>query len=109
MRALLADARGKSDAHSAARARLESVRAQREELRLKREAHELCRTAEFDTAVDFIAGSYLRHYGAVPARFFPHDLMARRRLEDELRIAQTGVADDCQRQSESLHASGKAA
>lgn len=93
---------------SVGRRQFEAARAKREELRLKRECHEVCYTREFDQAVDQIAFSWLNHLAPVPARIGGPDLALRRRAEQELRTAQEAVSEDLKRLSETLHNTGKA-
>jgi phage terminase Nu1 subunit (DNA packaging protein) len=88
--------------HGDARRRLEELKVQREQLRARREASELCRTADFDAAIDMLGGSVLRHLGPLPARLAPHDLALRRAIEAELRAAQLAMADDFKAEADKL-------
>jgi hypothetical protein len=68
MQELLKDARERSDAHGAARAKLDSLRAQREGLKLQRECNDLVRLSEFKTAIDAVAFCVLKHLDPLPSR-----------------------------------------
>ena len=108
-RALIEDARARSEAHSAARSKLEQLRAAREELRLKKECNEVVYRREFDQLVDAVAFAVLKHYSPLPSRIGGRDLELRRRCEIEVRIAQQGLSDEMKRMADNLGATGRAA
>ena len=109
MQALLKDASERSDKHSAQRAKLDELRAAREELKLRRECNDLVRLSEFKTAIDAVAFCVLRHLDPLPARIGGRDLELRRRCESEIRAAQAGMSADMQAQADSLKDTGRAA
>jgi hypothetical protein len=108
-RALIEDARARSEAHSAARSKLEQLKAAREELRLKKECNEVVYRREFDQLVDAVAFAVLKHYSPLPSRIGGRDLELRRRCEIEVRIAQQGLSDEMKRMADNLGATGRAA
>lgn len=108
MRAILTDARARSEAHSAARARLDQVKIEREQLRLAREAGTLVRLSEFSEAIDGVAYCVLKHLAPLPSRLGGRDLVARKRVEAELRIAQQGMSDEMAQMAAKLAETGKA-
>jgi hypothetical protein len=97
MNSLLTDARQRSDAHSAARARLDDLRASREKLRLMKECREVCYTKEFDEFGLAVYAAHVRHYGPLAARIGGRDLAVRQRAEKELMAAQQGLSDELKR------------
>ena len=108
-RALIEDARARSEVHSAARSKLEQLKAAREELRLKKECNEVVYRREFDQLVDAVAFAVLKHYSPLPSRIGGRDLELRRRCEIEVRIAQQGLSDEMKRMADNLGATGRAA
>ena len=108
-RALIEDTRARSEAHSAARSKLEQLKAAREELRLKKECNEVVYRREFDQLVDAVAFAVLKHYSPLPSRIGGRDLELRRRCEIEVRIAQQGLSDEMKRMADNLGATGRAA
>jgi hypothetical protein len=108
-RALIEDARARSEAHSAARSKLEQLKAAREELRLKKECNEVVYRREFDQLVDAVAFAVFKHYSPLPSRIGGRDLELRRRCEIEVRIAQQGLSDEMKRMADNLGATGRAA
>ena len=108
-RALIEDARARSEAHSAARSKLEQLKAAREELCLKKECNEVVYRREFDQLVDAVAFAVLKHYSPLPSRIGGRDLELRRRCEIEVRIAQQGLSDEMKRMADNLGATGRAA
>jgi hypothetical protein len=95
--------------HSAARSKLEQLKAAREELRLKKECNEVVYRREFDQLVDAVAFAVLKHYSPLPSRIGGRDLELRRRCEIEVRIAQQGLSDEMKRMADNLGATGRAA
>ena len=108
-RALIEDARARSEAHSSARSKLEQLKAAREELRLKKECNEVVYRREFDQLVDAVAFAVLKHDPPLPSRIGGRDLELRRRCEIEVRIAQQGLSDEMKRMADNLGATGRAA
>jgi hypothetical protein len=108
MKALLSDARERSDAHSAAKTKLEQLKAASLELRLKKECHELVYRSELQQANDALVFSVLNRLAPLPAKIGGRDLTLRRRVEEELRIAQNLMSSDMLAQAEALENTGKA-
>jgi hypothetical protein len=58
--------------------------------------------------IDAVIGKLIVHLNMVPARCTP-DLKLRKTIESEINRARTMAADECDRQAQSLEATGKAA
>jgi hypothetical protein len=102
VRALITDARARSDAHSASRARLDDLRASREKLKLLKECREVVYTREFDEFGLAVYAAHVRHYGPLAARIGGRDLAVRQRAEKELMAAQQGLSDELKRLGEAI-------
>jgi phage terminase Nu1 subunit (DNA packaging protein) len=108
MRALLSDARERSEAHSAARAELDKLRTAREQLKLKKECSEVVYLHEFQTAIDAVAFSVLQRLAPLASRIGKQDLALRRLVEGEVRAAQALMSSDMKAQADALENTGKA-
>jgi hypothetical protein len=104
MNSLLTDARQRSDAHSASRARLDDLRASREKLRLMKECREVVYVKEFDEFSLAVYGAHVTHYGPLAARIGGRDLAVRQRAEKELMAAQQGLSDELKRLGDGIKA-----
>ena len=102
VRALLTDARARSDAHSQARARLDNLKAQREKLRLMKECREVCYVSEFKELTDQVAFSVLNRLSPLPAQIGGRDLKLRQLVDAKLRDAQNLMSEDMLKLSEQL-------
>jgi hypothetical protein len=102
VRAILSDARARSDAHSGARARLDDLKAQRAKLRLMKECREVCRVSEFEDFCLAVYGAHVKHYGPLAARIGGRDLALRKLAEKELGDAQQGLSDEMKRLGEAI-------
>ena len=109
MRALLADARVRSEAHSATRAKLDELRAQREQLRIQRESHDLVRLADFTAAITAVAGAVLKHLSPLSAQIAGRDVALGRRVDDHVRRAQQGISDDLGALADQMEQTGRPA
>jgi hypothetical protein len=94
MRSLLSDARARSDAHSASRARLDDLRAAREKLKLMKESGEVCYMHEFMEAGDQLVYVVQNRLAPVPGQVGGRDLTLRKLVEDKLRAAQNLMSED---------------
>ena len=112
--ALFDDARARAEVHSAADNEWQRARAQREQLKLKRELREVCYTRDFDALVDQLAGAYLAEYASVPAQCTADArlrelvntqqlFVVRTVIEEAQRAAQTRVADKMGALARELH------
>ena len=90
------------------RARWEKAKAVREELRMRRECHELVKRSDFDEGTDAVAYVVLKHLAPLPARLAGRDLAVRKRVERELRIAPKGMSDEIKAMGEKMAETGKA-
>jgi phage terminase Nu1 subunit (DNA packaging protein) len=105
-RALFADARSRSAAHSEAKGRMEEARAKALELKLSREEGKVAPVEDFYAAVTMIIGKITAALVALPARF-TRDLLERQRLEALINELRTNVADWIQQESSRLEEAGR--
>ena len=108
MRAILADARQRSAAYSEAKINLDKLRAAREELKLKKECHEVVYRREFEQGIDGIAYVVLKHLSPLPARLGGRNLAERKRVDAELRLAQQAMSDELAEMAKKMEETGKA-
>ena len=108
MRAIFADARERSAAYSEAKIHLDKLRAAREELKLKKECHEVVYRREFEEGIDGVAYVVLKHLSPLPARLGGRNLAERKRIDAELRLAQTAMCDELKAMAEKMAETGKA-
>jgi phage terminase Nu1 subunit (DNA packaging protein) len=90
--ALVTHLRTRKPASSDDRSRWEKARAEREELRNRREARELVKFSDFREAWDEVNGQMLMRLDALPARV-TRDLALRRKWQEEIRQLRNEVAD----------------
>lgn len=90
------------------RSRWEAARAQREELRAKKLAGELCLVSDFRDAWVDVVGYMVAGLTAVPARC-SRDVAMRHTIEKELDAWRTDVANYFERRAAELEGKGKAA
>jgi phage host-nuclease inhibitor protein Gam len=102
VRAVLEHMKKQRNELSAARTEWERAKLRREELRLQREAGDLCRTADFNTAITMITGKIVAGLVALPAQHHPHDLQQRHALERRIGSLRNDVADWCETQASEL-------
>lgn len=108
VRALIGDANARAAAHSASRARLDDLRAQREQLKLQRECFALVKRSDFEEGIDAMAHVVLKHLSPLPARLGGRNLAERKRVDAELRIAQRGMSDELKLMAQKMEETGKA-
>jgi hypothetical protein len=111
IRALFADARQRSQEYSQAKTKFETIKAEREQLKLKREAHDLAPVAETTASLSQFAMWVVAELESMPAAIFGarnnHGL--RQELEKWVSGSRTRLADRCNAEAESLEQTGKAA
>jgi hypothetical protein len=90
------------------RRRFERARAEREELRIRRECHDLVKRSDFEEGIDAVAYVVLKHLAPLPSRLGGRDLAERKRVEAEVRIAQQGMSDEIKAMGEKMAETGKA-
>lgn len=90
------------------RRRFERARAEREELRIRRECHDLVKLSDFMEGIDAVAYVVLKHLAPLPSRLGGRDLAERKRVEAEVRIAQQGMSDEIKAMGEKMAETGKA-
>ena len=90
------------------RARWEKAKAEREELRVRRECHDLVKRSDFEEGIDAMAYVVLKHLAPLPSRLGGRDLAERKRVDAELRIAQQGMSDELKAMAEKMEETGKA-
>jgi hypothetical protein len=83
------------------------ARAEREELKAKQLAGELCRASDFDDFVRVVAGAYLEHFGSLPIQIADRDLELRKRVEDKVRVAQGHLSDALRKLADEYEGGGK--
>jgi phage terminase Nu1 subunit (DNA packaging protein) len=99
--ALFQQARQRSEAYSQAKARWEAARAQREELKTKKLAGELCHIRELNDAWTAIFGYMVAGIVAIPPRC-TRDVALRRAIEKELDAWRADAADEFERRAAEL-------
>ena len=101
VRALFADARARSSAHSDARARYEVARAIALEMKTQREAGDLVPTAAVENYTKMAFGRIRVEHSSLPARY-TRNVEERQRLERLLDEADTRTADYLEEQGDAL-------
>ena len=104
---LIAHLRERKPVVSTDRSRFEKARAEREELKAKKLAGELCPVSEFHDCWVLMFGAILSRLVALPARC-TRDLALRKRIEEEVNNLRHEVSDEFQRRADEL-GGGKAA
>jgi hypothetical protein len=102
IRALIADARARADAHSASRARLDDLRASREKLKLMKESGEVCYMSEFIEAGDNLVYVVQNRLAPLPAQIGGRDVKLRQLVDAKLRDAQNLMSADMRKLADEL-------
>jgi phage terminase Nu1 subunit (DNA packaging protein) len=103
---LIAHLRERRSVVSPERARFEQARAQREEMKARQLAGELCRVKDFDEAWTEVIGYVLAGFVSLPARM-TRDVALRRDIERELDRFRTDMSDHFLRRAAELEGKGK--
>ena len=102
IRALFADARQRSQEYSEAKARFETIKAEREKLKLMKEAKDVVPASDLEALLMFFTGQLLPFLGSFPALVGGQDLTVRRRAEKVVFEGQTRMADACKAEADRL-------
>jgi hypothetical protein len=102
VQALLRDAHERSAKHSEAKARLETLKAEREKLKLMKESKDVVPASDIETLLMFFTGKLLPFLSAFPIHVAGHDLALRRKAEKIVFDGQTQMADACRDEANRL-------